>query len=97
MAGSIEGGRKAAATNRIRHGADFYARIGARGGAKGHTGGFAADNVRARAAGVKGGTISNRSKRKLSQKELAERRELGQKRFLMRLAELEAEVNDDQE
>ncbi len=32
MSGTKAGGRKAAETNRKRHGADFYARIGAVGG-----------------------------------------------------------------
>lgn len=34
MSGTIEGGRKARATNIKRHGEDFYARIGKMGGAK---------------------------------------------------------------
>ena len=34
MAGTKEGGRKAAATNKLRHGEGFYARIGAKGGAQ---------------------------------------------------------------
>jgi len=62
MAGTIDGGRKAAAKNRARHGKDFYARIGAIGGKKGKTGGFAANRELARAAGRKGGRISRRRK-----------------------------------
>lgn len=42
MAGTKAGGQKAAATNRAKHGTDFYAKIGAKGGAAGTTGGFAA-------------------------------------------------------
>lgn len=60
MAGTLEGGKKAAATNRKLHGEDFYARIGKIGGQNGHTGGFASDHELARIAGKKGGTISRR-------------------------------------
>jgi uncharacterized protein len=62
MPGTVAGGRKAAATNKTRHGKDFYARIGAKGGQLGHTGGFAANRELARAAGRKGGMISRRRK-----------------------------------
>jgi uncharacterized protein len=62
MPGTVNGGRKAAKTNKNRHGKDFYARIGKIGGEKGHTGGFAANRELARAAGRKGGLISRRSK-----------------------------------
>lgn len=62
MPGTIDGGRKAATKNKLRHGADFYARIGAMGGRKGHTGGFAANRELAREAGRKGGLISRRKK-----------------------------------
>jgi hypothetical protein len=69
MPGTIEGGRKAAATNLKKHGEDFYARIGAKGGRNGRTGGFASMKVgadgltgpeRARLAGSIGGLISKR-------------------------------------
>lgn len=53
---------KAAATNKERHGDDFYARIGARGGRNGHTGGFAANPELARKAGAKGGRNSKRGR-----------------------------------
>lgn len=62
MAGTKAGGVKAAATNKTRHGKDFYANIGAKGGKNGHTGGFAANRELARAAGAKGGRISRRRK-----------------------------------
>jgi uncharacterized protein len=62
MAGTIKGGQKAASTNKTKHGADFYARIGAMGGKKGRTGGFAANPELARIAGAKGGRISRRRK-----------------------------------
>lgn len=55
MAGTKAGGKKAAVTNYERHGADFYRTIGARGGASGHTGGFAANPELARIAGARGG------------------------------------------
>lgn len=60
MAGTLAGGKKAAATNMLRHGEDFYRRIGAKGGANGHTGGFAANPELAKIAGRKGGKISRR-------------------------------------
>ena len=62
MAGTKEGAAKAAQTNKKRHGKDFYARIGAKGGRNGSTGGFAANPELARKAGAKGGRISRRGK-----------------------------------
>lgn len=62
MAGTSKGGQQAAKTNKMRHGADFYARIGAKGGKKGTTGGFAANRELARIAGRKGGLKSRRTK-----------------------------------
>ncbi len=62
MAGTKEGGKKAAAKNKELYGKDFYASIGAKGGKKGRTGGFAANRELARIAGAKGGRISRRSK-----------------------------------
>ena len=61
MSGTKIGGVKAAYTNRERHGLDFYARIGARGGRNGHTGGFASNPELARIAGRKGGKKSRRT------------------------------------
>lgn len=89
MPGNKIGGLKAAATNKAKYGDNFYANIGRKGGVKGHTGGFYNNSKRARLAGAKGGTIS--SKAKLSPKEEAERRELAQKRYEIRLKELEGE------
>lgn len=60
MSGTIEGGRKAAKTNLLKHGSDFYARIGSRGGKKGHTGGFYNDPERAAELGRIGGLKSKR-------------------------------------
>ncbi|MGO3701570.1 MAG: general stress protein [Candidatus Saccharimonadales bacterium] len=67
MAGTKTGGAKAASTNKTKHGADFYARIGAMGGKKGRTGGFAANPELARIAGAKGGRISRRGKKAATQ------------------------------
>jgi len=63
MAGTKAGGMKAAATNKAKHGSDFYAKIGAKGGKLGKTGGFAANPELARIAGAKGGRISRRTKK----------------------------------
>ena len=62
MAGTVQGGKAAAATNKAKYGKDFYAKIGAKGGKLGRTGGFAANKELARLAGAKGGRISRRSK-----------------------------------
>ena len=61
MAGTKIGGQKAAAKN-LQKDPFFYAKIGAIGGQKGHTGGFAANPELARIAGAKGGQISRRKK-----------------------------------
>jgi uncharacterized protein len=63
MAGTKAGGKAAAATNKSKYGADFYAKIGAAGGKKGRTGGFFANRELARIAGAKGGRISRRTKK----------------------------------
>ena len=73
MAGTVEGGRAAAATNKAKYGKDFYAKIGAKGGRLGTTGGFAADvpcecslihgkHYVKNCAGMKGGRISRKPK-----------------------------------
>lgn len=62
MAGTKAGGMAAAATNKAKYGPDFYAKIGAKGGKLGRTGGFFANRDLARKAGQKGGRISRRSK-----------------------------------
>lgn len=64
MPGSKLGGLRAAATNKKRHGEDFYQRMGRIGGQRGHTGGFYANRELAREAGRKGGLKSRRSKAK---------------------------------
>lgn len=72
IAGTKIGGMKAAAANKAKHGAGFYAMIGAKGGKLGHTGGFAfaksqcdcnwikGSHKIAQCAGKKGGQISKR-------------------------------------
>lgn len=62
MAGTMEGGKKAAETNIKRYGKDFYKIQGSKGGKKGKTGGFYANRELARTAGAKGGRISRRTK-----------------------------------
>ena len=62
MSGTKKGGLKAAATNKARHGKDFYAQIGAKGGKKTGMKGFALNRELARAAGAKGGKISRRGR-----------------------------------
>lgn len=63
MAGTMEGGKAAAATNKAKYGPDFYAQIGRKGGKIGRTGGFYANRELARIAGAKGGKVSRRPKR----------------------------------
>jgi hypothetical protein len=71
MAGTKAGGKAAASTNKTKYGSDFYARIGAKGGSLGRSGGFASDKKgddgltgrqRAAIAGAAGGRISRRPK-----------------------------------
>jgi hypothetical protein len=62
MAGTKKGGQLAAQTNKNKYGADFYAKIGQKGGKLGHTGGFFANRELARIAGSRGGRISRRKK-----------------------------------
>lgn len=63
MAGTKEGGKKAAKTNKEKYGEDFYIRNGRKGGQNGHTGGFAANRALARVAGRIGGMKSKRGKK----------------------------------
>lgn len=60
MSGNPEGGRKAAATNKERHGWDFFQRIGRKGGKNSHNGGFAYNKALASVAGAKGGRNGKR-------------------------------------
>ncbi len=58
MPGTVSGGRKAAKTNKERHGRDFYKQVGRAGGRKSRGGGFAANPELAREAGRKGGLVT---------------------------------------
>ena len=60
MSGTKAGGLKAARTNKLLYGDDFYVRNGRKGGKNGHTGGFASNRELARIAGAKGGRKSRR-------------------------------------
>ena len=73
MAGTVTGGKKAAAKN-IANNPNFYSEIGAKGGRNGNTGGFKASvqcecdiydepHFIRRCAGYKGGLISRRTKK----------------------------------
>lgn len=62
MSGTLEGGRRAAATNKRKYGDDFYANIGRKGGQVSKGGGFAANKALARRAGRLGGLKSKRRK-----------------------------------
>ncbi len=62
MAGTAKGGRRAAATNKMRYGANFYETIGAKGGQISRGGGFAKNPALAREAGRRGGQASRRRK-----------------------------------
>jgi len=61
MAGTKAGGKLAAKKNLAKD-PNFYAKIGAVGGKRSNTGGFAANPELARIAGKKGGQISRRRK-----------------------------------
>lgn len=63
-AGTVDGGKRAAATNKERYGEDYFEKIGAKGGKNGHTGGFYANRELARTAGALGGRKSRRGPNK---------------------------------
>lgn len=65
MAGTKAGGKLAAQKNLAKDPL-FYAKIGAKGGRNGRTGGFAANPELARIAGAKGGRVSRRPKATVS-------------------------------
>ena len=71
MPGTKAGGQKTRDTNMNKYGKDYYQKIGAIGGKKGTTGGFASNEVgpdgltgkeRAKVVGRKGGQLSKRTK-----------------------------------
>lgn len=64
MAGTVEGGAKAATTNKSKYGQNFYSLIGRTGGKKKVPKGFSMMTPEQRSqAGRKGGTISKRTKK----------------------------------
>lgn len=72
MAGSTQGGKKAAVTNKVKYGPDFYRKIGVIGAEKyrerqkegiAKPRGFALNKELAKSAGKKGGAISRRGKK----------------------------------
>lgn len=64
MSGTKDGGYTAKETILKRYGADYYQRIGSKGGKLGRTGGFFANRLLASTAGALGGAKSRRSKQK---------------------------------
>lgn len=64
MSGTKAGGLKTAATNKLRNGEDFYARIGRIGGKVCGKKGFAMNPDLARRAGAIGGKLSKRGPNK---------------------------------
>lgn len=66
MAGTKIGGKRAAETNKLKHGEDFYKNIGKQGGAAPYEGlkGFAANPELASRVGVYGGRKSRPRKAK---------------------------------
>ena len=60
MSGTIDGGHKAAQTNRRLYGSSFYVKIGGMGGKWKGPKGFAKNRKLASIAGKKGGQISKR-------------------------------------
>lgn len=71
MTGTKAGGLKAAATNKKKHGEDFYKINGAKGGRNGHTGGFAANPALAVVAGSRGGKNSRRGWKLVDQTDMS--------------------------
>lgn len=65
MAGTIQGGKAAAKTNKAIYGKDFYKEIGSKGGQiKSPFKGFGTNRELARVVGIKGGRKSRRTKAK---------------------------------
>lgn len=64
ISGTLQGGKRAAQTNKARHGEDYYKELGRLGGSKKVPKGFAVNRELARIAGAKGGRNSRRGKAK---------------------------------
>lgn len=58
MSGTKEGGKKVAITNKVKHGSDFYKRIGKIGGQNGRGHAFGHGKVDPSIEGKKGGSVS---------------------------------------
>lgn len=86
MAGNKGGGVAAARTNKQKYGVDFYARIGAIGGANSRGGGFTKET--AAIWGKLGGSLSTRGQ-KLSEAERKQRRDKFQKQYEKTLQRLQ--------
>jgi general stress protein YciG len=77
MAGTYEGGLKAAETNKERYGEDYYQVIGARGGeAVVATKGFGSNKELASEVGRKGGKAGGRGRPKLQASKLHDSTEI---------------------
>lgn len=63
MAGTVAGGKAAAATNKRKYGEDYYKKIGTIGGKLGTTGGFFVNRELASRVGRIGGQTSRRTKK----------------------------------
>lgn len=63
MSATSEGAKKAAQIIKDKHGADWYKKIGAKGGKKSRGGGFTGNPELAREVGKRGGVLSGISKR----------------------------------
>lgn len=63
MAGTKQGGKNAAVSNKEKYGDDFYKRIGSKGGKAKVAKGFALNRELASKAGAVGGRISRRTKK----------------------------------
>ena len=74
-AGTPAGGKRAAITNKKRHGEDFYKRIAKMASHPG-TGGFAANPALAKIAGAKGGRLGKRGLDPRILKIMTERKDL---------------------
>ena len=79
MPGTVEGGRKAAETNKKRYGEGFYKKIGFAGGKKSRNGGFKASPELASLAGQMGGLLSRKNGRDISPEAIIEAEKIRQK------------------
>lgn len=82
MPGSIQGGIKAAATNKKKYGRDFYKKIGQMGGEKSRGGGFARNaelaTVAAKVGGRGGWSKLSKSETKFYKEEIKKAKAMGE-------------------